>query len=438
MSNSFSRRALLVGAGATASISAATAQSNPPGSLIDEAVRINDNSVANLIERQNTDPASRWRGAVPDATGLHNPGSASGVLNRGTAAYLHPKSKFHKDAKLYERLKLAADHLKRVQTPDGNVELLTTNFNSPPDTAFVMLNVAPAAWLARKHGESELFGLMEPFIRKAGTALATGGVHTPNHRWVVCAALALVNELFPDPKYVRRIDAWLSEGIDIDADGQYSERSTTVYNGITDDVVTIVADKLNRPELLDPVRKNLDAMLYLLHANGEVVTEISRRQDLNTQGTMRGYWYALRYLAHKDRNGQYATLAEGIEPESTDLSDLMIQPELADSPRPAPLPDDYEKHFPATGIARIRRGKTSATLMLGGNSRFFSVRRGDAVINAVRFASAFFGKAQFVPDSAEKRDGAYHFTQSLDAGYYQPFDTPRKVDWGVDKWYEVR
>jgi hypothetical protein len=60
------------------------------------------------------------------------------------------------------------------------------------------------------------------------------------------------------------------------------------------------------------------------------------------------------------------------------------------------------------------------------------------VINAVRFASAFFGKAQFVPDSAEKRDGAYHFTQSLDAGYYQPFDTPRKVDWGVDKWYEVR
>ena len=71
-------------------------------------------------------------------------------------------------------LKLAADHLNRVQTPGGNVELLVTNFNSPPDTAFVMLNVAPAAWLARKHGETELFGMMEPFIRKAGHALATG------------------------------------------------------------------------------------------------------------------------------------------------------------------------------------------------------------------------------------------------------------------------
>jgi hypothetical protein len=28
--------------------------------------------------------------------------------------------------------------------------------------------------------------------------------------------------------------------------------------------------------------------------------------------------------------------------------------------------------------------------------------------------------------------------QSLDAGYYQPFDPPRKVDWGVPNWYAVR
>ena len=59
-------------------------------------------------------------------------------------------------------------------------------------------------------------------------------------------------------------------------------------------------------------------------------------------------------------------------------------------------------------------------------------------MNAVRFAAAFFGKGQFVPDEAEKRDGAYHLRQSLDAGYYQPFDPPRKADWGVDNWYEVR
>lgn len=427
-----SRRSLL---GATA-LSAAAAAAPPPSP---DVVRANDEGVESVLKRQNTDSGSRWRGAIPDATGLHNPGSASGVLERCSASFLHPGSKYHKSPLLFERMKLAADHLDRVQTPDGNVELLTTNFNSPPDTAFVTLNVGTAAFLAKKEDSRELFGLMEGFLRKGGQAMANGGIHTPNHRWVVCAALAQINEILPDPALVRRIDAWLAEGIDIDADGQYSERSTTVYNAHVDRVLTIVAHKLDRPELLKPVRKNLNAMLHLMHSDYEVVTEVSRRQDRNTRGDMGRYWFALRYLAIKDGNGLYATLAHHFDRRHGRLSAYMEYPEL-NQPLPAlkPPPDNYEKEFPATGIVRIRRGPTSATMILGGSSRFFSVRRGDAVVNAVRFAAAFFGKGQFVPDEAEKRNGVYHFRQSIDSGYYQPFDPPKPVGWGVDNWYKVR
>ena len=139
----------------------------------DAIVLQNDRAVEGYIERQNTDPHSRWQGSVPDADGLHQPGAASGVLIRGVASYLHPDSRYHRDPLLMRRLMLAADHLSGVQSPDGNFDLLTTNFNSPPDTAFITLNTAVAARLARDGGMGELFGAMEPMLRALATVKRT-------------------------------------------------------------------------------------------------------------------------------------------------------------------------------------------------------------------------------------------------------------------------
>ncbi|MEP6914646.1 MAG: hypothetical protein ABJC89_03340, partial [Acidobacteriota bacterium] len=188
-----------------------------------------------------------------------------------------------------------------------------------------------------------------------------------------------------------------------------------------DRALVVLASKLNRPDLLEPVRRNLRALQYLLHADGEVVTEISRRQDQFTRGGIDGYWFPLTYLALNDQDGRLSTLAARSAPAGARLSALLEYPDLL-QPLPAaqPLPDDFEKPFPDVGIARIRRGPLSATLVLGGFSRFFTLRHGDAVVDGVRFATSFFGKGQFIPDAGEKTAAGYTLRQALEAPYYQP------------------
>ena len=433
------RRDLLRLMGAGAALGSAVTQAvgatpQPASGGLDVAriVQRHDAAVAALLESQISDPASPYRGSVPDQYGLHSAGSAGGAAEACAAAFVHPQSRFHGDRAILERIRLAAGFLERSQSPQGNIDLLTTNFNSPPDTGFVVHGVATAAAIGRLHGAAEIAHILQPFLVKAGGGMAEGGVHTPNHRWVVCSALAQIHELFPDPRFVRRIDEWLAEGIDIDRDGQFTERSTLTYNVVTDRALLVVAAKLKRPELLDPVRKNLHALLYLLHADGEVVTEISRRQDQYTRGNTNGYWFPLTYLAVVDQDRELATLARQ-SVEGARLSTMLEYPEMLEPlPPAAQLPENFERAFPEIGIARIRRGPLSATLVLGGSSRIFTLRHGDAVVEGVRFAASFFGKGQFVPDAAEKRGSTYVFRQTLDAPYYQPLGGPVTPEtWGT-------
>jgi len=402
-------------------------------------VHAHDERLARLLDAQVSDSGSRWYGGVTDGRGLHGPREAAHLLQEGAAAYYHPASRFHGSQDLYAGMERAVAFLERYQHEDGNIDLLSTNFNSPPDTGFVVHLAATAARLARMHDDRALLASMEAFLRGAGRGMAKGGIHTPNHRWVVCAALAQVHDLFPDKRHLKRIDEWLAEGIDIDKEGQFLERSTASYNAVVDNALVVVAHLLKRPRLLDPVRKNLDAMAYLLHPNGEVVTEISRRQDSNTRGTMRGYWLALRYMAIREGNGLYASMLQPLEPECVQLAKLMAYPELQqDLPVAVPIPEEYARDYPLSGITRIRRGKTSVTLMHKRNSRWIALRHGEAVVNAVRVATSFFGKGQFRPAVFRKEEDGYYFGQKMQAGYYQPVTDPDSLPIDSSQWTRLK
>lgn len=436
MSRQLTRRHALAVIGAGAALGAVRPEAiETPDALVARAVERNDAAALRLIESQVADPSDPRAGSVRDEHTLYQPWSASGVIETLTASFLHPRSRFHRDRAVIERIRLAAGFLERSQGPSGNIDLLISNFNSPPDTAFVVHGVATAAAIARRHGADHIVDLLRPFLVRAGGGIAVGGVHTPNHRWVVCSALAQLHELFPDPRFVRRIDEWLAEGIDIDADGQYTERSTLTYSTVINRALVVMAMKLGRPELLEPVRQNLRALMYLLHGDGEVVTEISRRQDQYMRGGIEGYWVALTWLALRDRDGHFAAMAREAAPEGVSLPALLEYPELLEPlPASAPLPDDFERPFSEIGIVRIRRSHLSATLVLGGSSRLLTLRSGGAVMEGVRFATSFFGKAQFVPDTVGRRGRTYELRQSLEAPYYQPL--PQKVtpqDWAATR-----
>lgn len=409
-----------------------------PDAVLQSLIRDHDARIPALLASPEARPGHRWFGGVPNEHGIHTVAGTNGLVAALAAAACAPGSKYYRDAALAEPMRRGIAYMLKAQHADGTVDLYATNFHSTPDLAFILEHACPACALLRASPEPAfraVAGELGRFIQRGGEALIVGGVHTPNHRWIVCSALAWVNSLYPDQRYVARADQWLAEGIDLDPDGQYTEKSTTVYSPHVDRALLTVARLLNRPELVEPVRKNLEMTIYYVHPDGEVVTEASRRQDRYQRGSLAPYYYSYRTLALRDGNGRFAAMARQIERSVAprhpgSLLTFLTEPEFGRPlPPDAPLPTDYAKVFAYSGLARIRRGQASGTI-LAGNTTLFSFRKGAAALEAVRLATAFFGKGQFIGDALEVKDGRYGLRQALDGPYFQPL-TAQQIAAGV-------
>lgn len=398
--------------------------------LVQLLIRENDRLMPDLIKRQTQDKGSRFYGGLPDSRGLHNPGGGAALIQRAASSFIEEESEYFRSPQLLEVMQKAIEFLLRTQHQDGTVDLLTTNFHSTPDLAFVVEPVCLAYTLLNKNQPDISKGLLDKiktFLLKGGKALTVGGIHTPNHRWVVSMALSRLNVLFPNPKYATRVEEWLFEKIDIDPDGQYTERSTHVYSPLTDRCLITIARLLSKPELFDPVRKNLEMMLYYVHPNGEIATEASGRQDQYQTGTLQNYYYPYRYMALKDGNPVFSAMAQAIPQKLPFVSLLRNLPYFQEDiflhqplPKPKPLPTNYLKSFPHSKLVRIRRENIDATI-LADNPTFFTFQNGQAVLQGLRFASAFFGKGQFVGTTVKEANGSFILAQELRGPYYQPY-----------------
>lgn len=372
-----------------------------------------------------------------------------GRLGRGEniaamiAAYCSPESANHQSADLIPLLERAAQAFIDAQNPDGLLD--AGNLDSPPDTAFVVEAIGAALLVARRRNDARLTRVQEilsKFLLRVGEGVVTGGIHTPNHRWVVCAALARLNALFPSAKYVDRIDEWLGEGIYQDADGLFPERSPN-YARVEVDAFVTLARLLNRPALLDPVRKHLNANLYLLQPpDGEIECVNSRRQDQDRAIHVANFYLQYRYMAIRDNNPTFAAVArliaarpgeglvEGVNPVIYFLED----PAVLRKPLPegGAIPSDYSKVFANSQMVRIRRADRAATIFggedqptgmasgLAHNPTFFSFRKGKAILDSVRMGGQFFNLGVFRAEGLRAAGQGFVLRQRLEAPYYQP------------------
>ena len=416
--------------------------------------------VVSTLVRQNDARLPAWLDAAgPTQARLAVPREASRVLKMCVAAYSHPESRYHHHADTLALIDRLARQLRRLQHDDGSLdpEFASGNPQSPPDTAFALRHLAQAQALlladpAAPPATAPVREILRDLLQRGALLLRTGGVHTPNHRWVICGALAHLQSLYPSPANLARIDDWLGEGLDQDADGQFSERST-IYSAVTDEGLLDLAMLLSHPELLLPIRRNLELLLDLADPDGELDTLASRRQDqqLREPRRLAAYYLPLRHLALELPHPRFAAAVRAIERNDlalvTDqLADWMLLPSLRRPlPPSAPATENAVRLVPHSGLARFRRGPVSATVFGGSdwpavhdiasglstNPTFFRFRKGAAVLESVRLSPAFFNLGFFHSEGlAVSPDGlAFTLHQTQRAAYYQPLPAPlRRAD----------
>ncbi|WP_228447510.1 hypothetical protein [Streptomyces paludis] len=377
--------------------------------------------------------------------------AAARSLRTLVSVHVHTAAERHHDDALLEPAQRLADALAEEQFDDGLWDQGAVH--SPPDTAFsiVDLNIVYGLLAEDDHRTTrKLRATVERILRKAGPALATGGVHTANHRWLVCSALSRIHERWPDRSYARRVDDWLAEGIDQLPGGEYSERSPTYSAVVTNPALLTLARHYGRADLYARVRANLDATLYVTEPNGEVESVHSRRQDQNTLRYVPEFWLQYRELAIRDGDGRLAAMAAllrergagqtfGETPLGDRLAEVLDRPELARRlPAVTSVPTDFEHHDPACRLVRVRRGDRSATVFggtdfpelhaissgLSSNPTFFKMRNGAAVLDSLRLSPQFFSLGHFRSEDLVREGDGWRLRAEVRAGFHQPL--PRR------------
>lgn len=385
----------------------------------------------------------------PDYGGYYNKDFGVVAENCGAAAakpmvlYFCPESRYYKDPDALKCADGLIEHLLNHLHPDGTIDYFACNFHSAPDVAFVALALAkPAKLINAKTGEEKAFrDKLFYLLKRMGDGMTTEGFHTPNHRWVISAALALIHSLMPDKKYTNRIGQYLAEHIDCNEDGEFAERSAGGYNEINNRALLLLAQELGKTELLEYVKRNLEMMPVFYHTDFLIFTENSKRQDKGTAPFAEKYAYQYLLCGHalKDEglraigvamledcigNGRKFPLA---------VEDLMLFPEAFDHlPNPAGRElFEVDRLLKESGLLRLTR-KGMNLWAVEKQPAFLYLKKGN-IDFYIKGGISFFNCRHLLMENISSREDGYEMEFEGTGRYYQPFGEYQ----GTSDWWKM-
>lgn len=408
----------------------------------EQMIRDTETRALRSLEKQNQDGQSPWFGAMVMPDGVYMQKYTLNCVAEMAAVYLNPDSRLYHDGRLLTSMLRGLDFAAGQQHENGLFDYITCNFLSAPDTAFCVGFLIPVRQYMSglrnmTDGERAIFERMDRILHRGGRGLLEGGFHTPNHRWAIASTLACCGRMYGEEDLLRAADVYLNEGIDCNADGEYSEKSAGNYNGVNNDAMLLLSESLGDPSYEQHVIRNLRMMLTYWEPDDTVFTANSTRFDKDRVVTPENYYWAYLYLGSKYGIPEFLSMANYIFkivdekrlPAPSDLIRYMLHPELIDTEwSGCGTPEHYRALYADSGIARVRRWRWTYTVMRD-KSDFLYVHNGHIRL-AVKLGGSYFEHRAFKAESIADEGGAFRLRQTMRGWYYLPFEEkPATSDW---------
>ena len=395
------------------------------------------------MKTQNLNQNSPYYGAFAMANGVYMQKHALYCIADIGAVYCCADSKYYHDEKLLHSMLIGLDYVRAQQHENGLFDYITCNFFSAPDTAFCIGIIHPLVqYLKGKDTltaeEQVLLAKLDRIVHDGGRGLLEGGFHTPNHRWAIAALLATCGKMYGEDDLVQAAAQYLNEGIDCNEDGEYSEKSAGNYNGVNNYAMLLLASALGDEDYEQHVIRNLRMMLTYWEPDDSIFTANSTRFDKDHVYYPEQYYWFYLYIGEKYNIPEFIAMANHtfeIVKEKNLLSPnylirYMLHPHLIDfESELCGTPLHYHAYYADSGIARVRKGNFSYTVMKD-KSNFLWIHNGHMKL-AVKIGGSFCEHRAFKAQTMTMDEtGAFHLHQTMRGWYYLPFpEKPATSDW---------